>query len=431
MMTSQTKKIPIIVRQSLQIGMKGFFRLRTLNQSTGKVRIDTGWFPNKILNSGKNSMATQSSWLTACQVGTDSTPPTAAQKSLLGYYAGTTTINENITGSNGIAPYYGYRRITYRFAAGTTATNLSEVGVGWNSAQGDFLISRALIIDPVTQEATTVTPLADEVLDVTYEFRYYAPENDVLGPQVTLNGETYDTITRAADVTGLRWHSSIGSAIGEWSQYTSDWAAFDGELGAVDQSPSGLSAYADNVNHYNLTYQNNSYERVIGCNIGPTGWNLANGIRCLRIMTTAGAFQTRFGKVGGGDETIPKDSSYTMVMQWLISWAAINVIGTWTKIAAHDSNPVPSGQWNTNGTNTLLRISWDDDSNTYQQLNLRADTGTLFRIVDATDATKWVEYTVNGAYTEQASWTEIPVTQTAINNGGPSTNNLCRIRNLN
>jgi hypothetical protein len=161
--------------------------------------------------------------------------------------------------------------------------------------------------------------LPDEVLDVTYEFRYYAPETDVIGPQVTLNGQTYDTLTRAASVTGATWYDHIGSEIKEYSPYNSSWRAYDGEPGTVAQAPDGLAADCDNNDHYDLPYSNNSYEQGVGANCGPNGWNLTNGIRTIRIQTTAGSYQTRFGNVIG-DTAIPKSTAYIMVMRWMLSW---------------------------------------------------------------------------------------------------------------
>lgn len=307
------------LEQKSKFGIKGFFRVQIKKKDSGIVRWDSGYFPNQILDNGRNQMATRSTWLTDCQVGTDSTPPNASQNALLGFVAGTDSIEETIRGANGVAPYYGYMRRTFRFNLGAALGNLSEVGVGWDKVLGSNLVSRALIIDPVTQEPTSVSLLADEVLDVTYEFRYYAPENDVVGPQVTLNGVVYDTVTRASSVTGERWYNDIGNLIGEYSPYNSSWRAYDGELGTVAQAPNGNAADCDNANHYNLAYLNNSYQRGIGANCGPTGWNLGAGIRSLRIQTTAGSYQTRFGSAVG-DNPIPKTADYIMTMRWMLSW---------------------------------------------------------------------------------------------------------------
>jgi hypothetical protein len=305
---------------NLNVGMKGFMRLRLWNKFSGKVRVDTGWFPNKILDSGRNNMVTQSSWLTHCHVGTDSTVPQATDTGLLGFVAQTSTVSETSYGAQASTPYYGWRRKTFRFAvgAGHGGENLSEVGVGWGTA-GAVLISRALIVDG-GGTPTTVTPLADEILDVTYEFRYYPPLIDVNGT-VTLNSVVYDTVTRASEVnSSSAWALRIGESISQYSVVSSDWSAYDGDIGTLIQAPSGTSAACDNADQYNFSYSNNSYELKMGSTCGTTGWNLGSGIRSLRMKSTAGNYQTQFNAQSDSSR-IPKDSNFTMVMVWKISWS--------------------------------------------------------------------------------------------------------------
>jgi hypothetical protein len=313
-------KKDVITTNALVVGMSGHYRVRTINKFSGNCRLDTGWFDNKLLASGLNAMATEASWLTHCQVGTDNTLPSDSDTSLLGYVSGTSDIQSTTNGQQGASPYYGWKRHTYRFAAGTVAANLSEVGVGWGSS-GSTLVSRALIIDPVTQNPTTITPLSDELLDVTYELRYYPPTSDVSGPQVTLDGVVYDTTTRAAEVTSTFWSANIGTKIGHLATALSDWAAYDGTLGTIRQNPNGVAADCDTSTlQYDGSYSNNSFEMMVGVPVGISGWNLAGGIRSIRIRTTAGSYQTEFSSNPGGS-TIPKDTLHTMNMQWIVNWS--------------------------------------------------------------------------------------------------------------
>lgn len=306
----------------LAVGMKGFMRLQCWRPDPilHRCRIDTGWFPNKILDAGRNQMAQRNDWMLRCQVGTNNTAPLATDTGLLGYVAGTSTIQADNFGAQGSAPYYGWRQRTFRFAvgAGHGAQNLKEAGVGW-ATTGATLISRALIVDPLTQLPTVVTPLVDEILDVSYMLRYYPPLVDV-AQSVVLNGLTYDTISRAAEVTNSgAWGNPIGTQIGEESLFSSDWSAFDGAIGTLTQSPSGIAASCDHANAFNEAYSNNSYQLSMQCNTGPTGWNLGAGIRSLRIKTKAGWYQSQFTRNPGG-QTIPKDINYTMDMAWTLAW---------------------------------------------------------------------------------------------------------------
>lgn len=308
----------ILIPIGLRFGMKGFMRAQVWRPDPvlHRARIDTGFFPNQILTAGRNVMNTQASWLGYCHVGTDSTPPTAGDTQLGGFVVSTSSVVSNTNGTEGSAPYFGWRRKTFRYAvgAGHGGQNLSEAGIGWGGS-GSTLISRALIIDPITQIPTTITPLTDEILDITYELRYYPPLTDAIN-SVTLDGTDYDTTTRAANVTSAVWSDDIGVAIGvETGSY---WTAYDGNVGAITTGPSGSSA-AISGTPYNETYQNNSYEIVMTASCGPSGWNLGSGIRSILIGTKAGAYQTQFDSNPGGAR-IPKDTNYTMIIQWTLGW---------------------------------------------------------------------------------------------------------------
>lgn len=309
----------ILMPLNCHVGMKGFMRVQ-VRRPDGRIRWDSGFFPNKILDNGRNNMTAQSNWLTYCHVGTDSTPPTATDTQLGGFVVATNSSVSNTTASEGSAPYFGWRRKTFRFAqgAGHGGNNLSEAGIGWANA-GSVLVSRALIIDPQSQLPTTVTPLADEILDVTYELRYYPPLSDAIN-SVTLNGVAYDTTTRAAAVTGNIWSDNIGLAIGYYSASSTYWPAYDGTLGTLTQFPNGNIAYLDNSNSYNVAYSNNSYQRRIGASCGSAGWVLGAGIRCLALYTKCGAFQTQFSSNPGGNP-VPKTLNETMIFEWVVSWS--------------------------------------------------------------------------------------------------------------
>ena len=52
-------KKDLILPHHLNVGIKGYLRLQTVNKFSGKIRIDTGWFPNLILDTGRNAMGTR------------------------------------------------------------------------------------------------------------------------------------------------------------------------------------------------------------------------------------------------------------------------------------------------------------------------------------------------------------------------------------
>jgi hypothetical protein len=276
---------------------------------------------NKLLTAGLNKLSTQSGWMGSCQVGTDSSQPTAGQTALGAHVAGTSTIHADNYGAQGSVPYYGWRRRTYRFGAGAAAGNLNEIGIGWGTT-GATLIARHRTVNTLNEE-TTITVLGSEYLDVTYELRYYPPLVDYAST-IVLDGFTYDTLTRAALVTNSNhWGQFIGSPIGEYTNANSDWSAWDGEPGDITQNPSGSSVSADNSSGFDEVYNNNSFEQTFGLNVGPTGWNVSGGFRTIRFRSTAGSYQCRFGRQGGGDEKVPKTSAYQIQLKWTIAWAEL------------------------------------------------------------------------------------------------------------
>lgn len=313
-----------------QIGMAGFYKMDAVHKFSGKVRPLTPWFPNLLLTNGLNNIASQANWLTYCRAGSNNTAPDVSDTALYNQLAYTSNIVSDTTAARSSAPYYGYRQITYRFAQGDfSGDNLQEVGVGWGTT-GSTLVSRAL---PINEFGESIAPtvLSDEILDVTYQMRYYAPTTDETGT-VTLDGTTYNTTTRAADAnSGSYWGSYIGDQMIAVAD-TTEWRAYDGNIGSVIQSPSGTSAnLVGSIT--TQTYSNNSFEVDVQANCGQTGWNLGSGIRSIRILTKGGAYQTEFSAQGTGN-TIPKTTSYTMVMVWTVSWAGLIIMpasaGTYT-----------------------------------------------------------------------------------------------------
>jgi hypothetical protein len=311
---------------SFNVGIKTLYKVIGVNPVTGQERDLSAWSENTILTSGRNEMANRD-WFTYVQLGTDNTIPAATQTSLLGYVAGTNTIIEDVKGTNS-SPYYGYRRKRFRFAAGVGlgGENLNEVAIGWAGTTGANIAARALLVD-IDGNQTTVTPLTDELVDVIVEVRYYPPTTDVTGT-VTLDGVTYNYIVRAAEVLNTSaWADSIGSQIESTAGFNSDWAAFDGDLGTVEQSPNGLSVPSNNSNDYTQAYQNNSYQIKFGMIVGPgtadvDGWYVTTGKLCrsIRVTTTAGWYQIQFDSQSNPGFGVPKDDTRTFTLQLVLGW---------------------------------------------------------------------------------------------------------------
>lgn len=283
----------------------GWFKIEA-TRPDGTRRVLADWFPNLILDGGLDRMGANSDYLNWCQVGSGSTAPVATQTALVNRIAGTNTQQASVNGAQASAPYYGWRRLTYRFAQGVAAGNLSEVGVGWDSTGS--LFSRALILDG-GGSPTTITVLSDEVLDVTYELRRYPGTVDLTGT-VVLNGVTHNWVSRAAGVT----NSGLWTGTG---QMALDWAAsFAGDIGTVTAlNPSGTSELMSTTS---LAYSSGSYARAATVSAGLDQSNLGGGIRSIVISSNAwgaGRYQIQF------DPAIPKDNTKVLSLTIQHSWA--------------------------------------------------------------------------------------------------------------
>ena len=283
----------------------GWFKIEAIRPD-GARRVLADWFPNLILNGGRNRMGANSDYLYWCQVGSGSTAPVAAQTALVNRIAGTNTHRNEANGAQASAPYYGWYRRTYRFAQGVAAGNLSEVGVGW--ATSGSLFSRALILDG-GGSPTTITVLSDEVLDVTYELRRYPGTVDLTGT-VVLDGVTHNWVSRAAAVTDqYSWAAAGAMALDQA-------AAYNGNIGAVTAlNPSGTSG---SLSVTPLAYSSGSYTRAATVSAGLNQSNLSGGIRSILIRSAAtgiGGYQIQF------DPAIPKDDTKVLTLTIRHTWA--------------------------------------------------------------------------------------------------------------
>lgn len=296
---------------NLRSEMAGKFRLEAFkqdpagNEIPGSRRVAAEWFPNIITNGGLNRYGTDNDWLNRCQVGSGSTTPAATDTALVSLIGSSTTIFADTAGAQSVSTYYSWRRRTFRFVPGVATGNISEVGVGWSSGGGG-LWSRALVLD-MGGTPTTITILADETLDVLYEFRNYMSVTDASGT-VTLNAVNYDWIARACDVTSVSSWSIPNSAA------LTGGLAYDGAIAAVTAaSPSGTSSLS--VSATNTTYVSGSYERIGAVKFGLTNANFGSGIGAVKFNSAGTAWQIGF------TPKVPKTSTFEFTLNVKHSWA--------------------------------------------------------------------------------------------------------------
>lgn len=243
---------------SIHLSLAGYYKLEAIRPD-GTRRLLADWFPNIITNAGLNRIGTTFAFDRAL-VGTGSSVPSVSQTQLDSRIATTTTTAPGgfTSGSfttGPIADHYGWTRWIYRFNTGVATGNLTEVGVGHSDTA---VFSRALILDG-NGNPTTVTVLADESLDVTYELRLYANVADVTG-NITISGTTYAFVLRPSNYPtsfadpGYRAGGVLGFANPTGQAFGS------GSLGAADTTPSG-PFISGGSGEANGSYVANSFQR--------------------------------------------------------------------------------------------------------------------------------------------------------------------------
>lgn len=301
------KRIP------LTIGVSGRYKL-TVRNSRGEITRETPWFDNLITDAGLEQLGTgdapANDVMRYCHVGSGNTAPEVGDTALVSFIA-SALYATNATTAQATAPYYGSKTRTYRFNAGVATGNISEVGICGKSDNTLALFSRALVLDG-SGNPTTITVLADESLDVTYELRDYPPLADVTG-SVVINGTSYNYTMRAAIVTNAAaWATYIDQTCGA-SPAAGNLFAYTGAIGSITQTPSGTQITGATTTFANLAYSANSLVRQM---LGTFGLNDAVGnILSVLFYTTYGAYQLGF------DAAVPKNNTQTFQLTFQIAWA--------------------------------------------------------------------------------------------------------------
>lgn len=258
-------------------------------------------FPNMILNSGLREIGTNNYYMDYCNVGSSNTPVTATQTSLGNrlHYSNTSGPGNNATGADNSDPEnrFIFKRRVVRFNPTGSAYNISEIGFGWNTTGS--LFNRALVLD-TNGNPTTISVLANEYLDITYEVRLYPP-TQIFSGTFTPTGK--DTQTRtwtacAAGDGGLLTYSIIGWVLeGNFKNiYTNDWTkASSGAMGNLFfdlNSGSGIQYQAtSNVSGILDSVENKIFYTAY---FGLDRANFTNGIKSIRFYAPGPSIKMEF-----------------------------------------------------------------------------------------------------------------------------------------
>ena len=307
-----------------QVHCAGWYRLEKTKIDTDGQPIEStrtvvaDWFPNLITDAGLDLMATASNWLSACHVGSGSAAP-AVSDTRLQARIGSSSTRQDSKRESLPDQGYAYLRQTYRFTAGTATGNISELGIA-DSTNGDSytLLSRALVLD-ANGQPTTITVLADEVLDVTYEFRLYAPTTDGSGG-LTLGGSgtTHRWTSRACDLGrgSTPWDDTLGQA---WRCHNEGYSWFgrvlaDAQLLDRKANPTTAdSRQATSVNRQAYTAGSHTVDFAFFCDLNDG--NVSGGIGWVGMSGSFGAYQWVF------EPKIAKTAAQKLTLNLRLSWA--------------------------------------------------------------------------------------------------------------
>jgi hypothetical protein len=275
----------------LKAAVGGKFKI-VATRPDGTQRVLADWFDNIILDAGFNKLMVDTNVMSICRVGSGTTAPAANQTGLATQVASTSTITESVAGNSSGAPYYGWNRRTFRFAAGVATGDITEVGVGWAASGASTLFSRALVRN-TNGDPITLTVLADEVLDVSYELRVYAPADD-LAFNVTISGVTYACVMRASQVTGQKWQPFY-AFVDNGAQSAPLPYAYSGDIAPVTAAPAGTSAQGTGAW---AAYTNGTFARTFTATFSLNVANFGGGIKSVTLETLCfGTFQCNFTPV--------------------------------------------------------------------------------------------------------------------------------------
>lgn len=220
-----------------KIGVEGHYTIRAIKPGRGVVREIS--FPNLLTNLGMDALGSSPTFI-RMHLGTGTAAPDVTDTQLAAFGVNVVNGMPSVSaGTSGSSPHFGFCRLVWTSSVGGATGTWTEIGVSNQNTTGG-LRSRALILDG-GGNPTSFPVLSDEQFSGVYEFRVFAPASDAK-ENIALSGTSYDTTTRALDVTGNAWHPPIadGLPIFQIGSAGGDARCWTGGLGSVtDVIPQG------------------------------------------------------------------------------------------------------------------------------------------------------------------------------------------------
>jgi hypothetical protein len=214
------KTLEMIVDQVAVPRLMGIFSWQLIHARTGHVRM-SGSTRNIITDAAMNAIGagTQTNtMISQCAVGTGASAPAVGQNGLDAELARTTvTSTGDATLGNGAGFLYFWRQRVWLFTEAFANGNLTEMGV-FQGAAGSLMWSRQLFKDGLGNP-TVIPKTNTDQLKITYEYRIYPPQNDVVG-NVLISGTNYAYTVRSENTNNdIIWGGSSGALgkLGDWA----------------------------------------------------------------------------------------------------------------------------------------------------------------------------------------------------------------------
>lgn len=300
MLTSPEFKLKNMLgsRITRKYGMQGKYRFEVRRE--GRLRVQTDWQPNLILDQGRVRLMQSSvasgpaSFYGYCHVGTGTSAPSVSQTQLDARVQAIQVQGGNIfLNSSGSPNYVRSATVSYSFAQGTVTGVISEVGVGW-AATGATLFSRTLLVNGNGDPAPLTLTSMDQ-LTVYYSFSI-VPNLAPLSGAVVLesNTYTYTVYNQGLGVSGYYFSSpSIASPWFTCAEQTYGIQMYVGGPGSVRSadivtssgylsgtvSPTYGPSMVRNVS-LNLT----TFTMTTTLIIPPSACNVSGGIKALGLF---------------------------------------------------------------------------------------------------------------------------------------------------
>ena len=309
----------------MQVGLYGEVKV-IVKRADDTVRLDTGFFPNVITNLGLDAIGNNHDLFHYCAVGGGNSTPLNTNTKLDNFLAvGSQISSESKYDYDPVRDTEFYkcsRTVGYRFA-GLDNKNISEVGLVIDYRPELHSAFTRTLIKNSNGDPTVITVLSGEILELQYRLWQVFDLKDkdqvvtatIDGVEVPVNVKIRLAGVGGAFV-GNNWgyHNVIGQGVAFGG---SNYARFGtGEIGEITGLISGETP-GSYIGMSWEAYQPSTYKRKFYVNASITETVLP--IRSFLFFSGLGAYQVRFGTVGG-DLPIDKTNQDILQLGFELSW---------------------------------------------------------------------------------------------------------------